>query len=61
MIGVEVLPIAELFAGDYVCLDYREDKENPFICVWSHEESGDFEPVTHKVANTFSEFVQMLV
>lgn len=61
LIGVEVLPIAELFAGDYVCLDYREDRENPCICVWNHEESGDFEPVTYKVANTFSEFVQMLV
>ncbi|MCM1179627.1 MAG: SMI1/KNR4 family protein [Clostridium sp.] len=61
LIGIEVLPIAELFAGDYVCLDYREDQGKPCICVWSHEESGDFEPVTYKVANTFSEFVQGLV
>ena len=61
LIGVEILPIAELFAGDYVCFDYREDKEKPCICVWSHEESGEFEPVTYKVANTFSEFLQMLV
>lgn len=61
LIGVEILPIAELFAGDYVCLDYREDKAKPCICVWSHEESGEFEPVTIKVSNTFSEFVQMLV
>lgn len=61
LIGVEVLPIAELFSGDYVCLDYREDKENPCICVWSHEESGDFAPVTYKIANTFLEFLGMLV
>ena len=61
LIGVEVLPIAELFAGDYVCLDYRTDKENPCICVWNHEESEDFNPVTIKVSDTFSEFVQMLV
>lgn len=61
LIGVEVLPFAELFAGDYVCFDYRQDKNNPCVCVWSHEESGDFEPVTYKAANTFSEFVQMLV
>lgn len=60
LIGVEVLPIAELFVGDYLCLDYRENKEKPSICVWSHEESGDFAPVTYKVADTFSAFVQML-
>ena len=60
LIGVEVLPIAELFAGDYVCLDYRKSKEKPSICVWSHEESEDFAPVTYKVADTFSEFVEML-
>lgn len=60
LIGVEVLPIAELFAGDYVCLDYRKSREKPSICVWSHEESEDFAPVTYKVADTFSEFVEML-
>ncbi len=60
LIGVEVLPVAELFAKDYVCLDYRENKENPFICLWSDSESGDFDPVTYKVADTFSEFIAML-
>ena len=61
LIGVEVLPIAELFAGDYVCLDYRTNKNAPSICVWSHEESGEFEPVTYKVADAFAEFIEMLV
>jgi len=60
LIGVEILPIAELFAGDYLCLDYRENKKNPCVCVWSHEESGDFAPVTYKVADTFSGFIGML-
>lgn len=60
LIGVEVLPIAELYAGDYVCLDYRENIKNPSVCVWSHEESGDFDPVTYEVANTFSDFLDML-
>lgn len=60
LIGVEVLPIAELFAGDYVCLDYRKSKEKPSICIWNHEESEDFAPITYKVADTFSEFVEML-
>ena len=61
LVGIEVLPIAELFAGDYVCLDFRKQEDMPCVCVWSHEESGDFEPVTYKVASTFSEFIQMLV
>ncbi len=60
LIGVEVLPIAELFAGNYLCLDFREYKNIPSVCVWSHEESGDFEPVTYTVANSFSEFMQIL-
>ncbi len=60
LIGVEVLPIAELFAGDYVCLDYRKNKYEPSICVWNHEESTDFAPVTYKAADTFSEFVKMI-
>lgn len=59
--GVEILPIAELFAGDYLCLDYREHKEEPCVCVWSHEESGEFNPVTYKVTNTFSDFIAILV
>ena len=60
LVGCELLPIAELFAGDYVCLDFKENKDNPCICIWSHEESGEFAPVTYKVADTFSEFVTML-
>ena len=60
LIGVEVLPIAELFAGNYVCLDYRKNKEEPSVCVWDHEASEEFSPVTYHVADTFSEFIAML-
>lgn len=60
LIGVEVLPIAELFAGNYICLDYRQSKEKPFVCIWDHEASEDFSPVTYPVADTFSEFIAML-
>lgn len=60
LIGVEILPVAELFAGDYVCLDYRENKEIPCVCIWSNDESGDFDPVTYKVADTFKEFIALL-
>ena len=61
LIGIELLPIAELITGDYVCLDYRENKESPSICVWSDKESENFIPVTYKISDTFSEFVEMVV
>lgn len=60
LVGIEVLPIVELFGGDYVCLDYRNDKNNPCVCVWSHEESNVFKPVTCKIADTFSDFLMKL-
>ena len=60
LIGVEMLPIAVLFAGDLLCLDFRETPEAPTVCVWYHEESGDFDPVTSTVAQTFTEFLGML-
>ena len=57
--GDELIPIAALFAGDLLCLDYRASAI-PSVCVWFHEESGEWEPVTEKVADTFSEFMAML-
>lgn len=60
LVGEDVIPIAVMFAGDYLCMDFREDKENPSICIWFHEESGVFDPVTEKIANSFTEFIQIL-
>lgn len=60
LIGVELLPIASLFAGHYLCLDYRKEPLNPSVCVWNNEESGEFEPVTYQVANRFKAFLDML-
>ena len=57
LIGAEVLPIAVVFAGDIVCLDYRDKNNIPSVCVWSHEESGLFQPVLNRVANSFQEFL----
>ena len=59
-VGAEIIPIAELYAGDFLCIDFREDRENPELCVWDHEESGELEPVTYKVADSFTEFVSIL-
>lgn len=57
--GYRLIPIADLFAGDLLCLDYRES-DTPTVCVWFHEESDEWNPVTYKVAESFSEFMKML-
>ncbi|WP_243459708.1 SMI1/KNR4 family protein [Metabacillus bambusae] len=57
LIGADILPIAVLFAGDFVCLDFRDDREKPKVVIWNHEESAELKPITYFVANTFSEFI----
>ncbi|MEK5439947.1 SMI1/KNR4 family protein [Paenibacillus odorifer] len=60
LVGVELLPIAILFSGDYLCLDFKVSNEIPAVCVWDHEESGELEPVTYLVSESFEEFLEML-
>lgn len=60
LVGTELLPIAVLFAGDFVCLDYRNNVKEPIVCVWKHEESTDLNPVTSIISNSFEEFLNML-
>ncbi|MBA3926055.1 SMI1/KNR4 family protein [Listeria rustica] len=60
LVGVDLLPIAILFAGDYLCLDYRESVDAPKLCVWNHEESGELDPVVYFVANSFEELINRL-
>ena len=60
MLGMNIIPIAVIFAGDYVCLDFRNNPDEPEVCVWYHEQSGEFEPITKKIADNFSEFLSML-
>ncbi|MBC6971803.1 SMI1/KNR4 family protein [Bacillus sp. Xin] len=57
--GVNVIPFAALFAGDFLCLDFRE-KEIPSVVVWYHEESEELNPVTSEVVDNFSDFLGML-
>ena len=59
--GMDVIPIAALFAGNYLCLDFRGHAENPTVCIWFHEESGVFDPCLEKVADSFTEFTEMLI
>lgn len=58
--GSQIVPIAALFAGDFVCLDYRGDRANPSVAVWDHERSKDFKPHLETVAPSFDAFLQML-
>ena len=59
-VGMQLIPIAALFGGDFVCLNYVEDSENPSICIWYHEESYELEPAIEFVSNNFTEFLAML-
>ena len=59
-VGASVLPIAALFAGDLLCLDFREDPVDPAVVVWEHEQSPDFHPHFIRAADTLPAFLQML-
>jgi len=59
-LGAEMVPIAILFAGDFVCLDYRDSRDQPSVVVWLHEQSECFSPVTRPVAATFTEFLDLV-
>lgn len=58
-LGSKLIPIAYLFAGDFVCLDFRTDS-SPSVVAWLHEESGDYAPATITVAQSFGEFCEKL-
>lgn len=58
--GYNVIPIAALFAGDLLCLDFRKNAETPTVCVWDHEESEEDAPVFYHVADSFEQFCTML-
>ncbi|RDX01541.1 cell wall assembly protein [Listeria kieliensis] len=60
LIGMNIIPIAILFAGDFICLDFREDRELPSVCVWLHEESDEFMPVVEKISSDFVDFLNDL-
>lgn len=59
-VGMQLIPIAALFGGDFVCLNYVEDSEKTSICIWYHEESYELEPAIEFLANNFTEFLAML-
>ena len=60
ILGFELVPIAVLFGGDFLCLNYVEEPAHPSMCIWYHEESYELDPAIEFVANNFTEFLAML-
>ncbi len=58
--SISILPIASLFAGDFICLDFRYNLKKPTICIWYHEDSEEFSPKIQTIANSFKDFLDML-
>ncbi len=60
LVGMNVIPIAVLFGGDFLCLDFRHTRDCPAIAVWDHEQSDEFSPHLEVVADSFTEFTAKL-
>lgn len=60
LVGMNVVPVAALFGGDFLCLDFRADAESPVVAVWDHEQSEEFQPQLETVADSFRQFDGLL-
>jgi hypothetical protein len=58
--GAKLIPVVALEFGDMVCLDFRKKPNAPEIVVWYHDQSEEYKPVTEKIADSFSEFLDKL-
>ncbi len=59
-LGYDIIPIAALYGGDLLCYDYRENANDPELCVWDHEESDELEPITYYVCESWEALQNML-
>lgn len=58
--GDDLVPIAALFAGDFLVLDYRRNSIEPEVSRWYHETSEPFKPDAVPVAVSFGDFLKHL-
>ena len=59
--GFDLIPVAALFGGDFLVLDYRAGQQAaPSVAIWYHETSDEFAPDTKPVAASFAEFIDTL-
>lgn len=57
---IELLPIAALFGGDFLCLNFVEQISDPQVCVWYADTSFEWEPSVELVADSFESFIDSL-
>ena len=59
----DVIPIAQLGAGGWTCLNYQNDptRANPEVWEGDMETNATFEEFFHKVADSFDDFIDMLL
>lgn len=55
-----LLPFAAVFAGDFLCFDFADNKENPRVALWYHELSDEKDPYIIPVSEDFDEFLKIL-
>ncbi|HDR7659155.1 1,3-beta-glucan synthase regulator [Bacillus wiedmannii] len=48
MLPQNVFPIAIDPAGNLICLDYKNNIENPIVVFWEHENAGEKEMLMHQ-------------
>ena len=59
----DVIPFAQLGAGGWTCLNYQNDptRANPEVWEGDMETNATFETFFHKIADSFDDFVDMLL
>jgi SMI1 / KNR4 family (SUKH-1) len=59
----DVIPFAHLPAGGWTCLNYQNDptRANPEIWEGNMETNATFETFFHKIADSFDDFIDMLL
>ncbi len=60
LIGMNIIPIAYLFGGDFICLDFRGNVNNPKVMLWDHNLSDELSPHVELVSNNFTNFLEKL-
>ena len=60
MFGINIVPILALAGESYICLDFRNNFEEPEICIWYFEHSREWQPFTRKLADNFNELLELL-
>jgi hypothetical protein len=55
-----LVPFCLVFPGDYLCFDY-ETGDAPKVVLWIHDRSTEDNPATVAVADSFREFLSMLI